>query len=110
MVPVALGRTAATKVFTYYPNMPGNATSKPVEKAALQEQCMHAYYFQDSSRHACQVTTLDHLMCQHNITKVDLLKVMHNLLLHAICKLLTTLFPLLEYDNGLLLGIMEHAM
>lgn len=84
VVAMALGRTAAQKVFTYYPNMPGNATSKPVEKAASQEGCMHAYYFQDSSTHACQVTTLDHLMRDHAITKIDLLKVMHRLLLHAI--------------------------
>ncbi len=102
VVPMALGRTAATKVFTYYPNMPGNATSKPVEKAALQEGCMHAYYFQDYSTHDCQVTTLDHLMSQHAITKIDLLKVMPKSLQHAACKLPNSLLPMkLQYDTDL---------
>ncbi|BDA42418.1 probable sterol 3-beta-glucosyltransferase at C-terminar half [Coccomyxa sp. Obi] len=75
VVPMALGRTATTKDFTYYPRMPGNTTSKPVEKAALQEGCMDASYFEHASTHACQVTTLDDLMRQHAIIKIDLLKV-----------------------------------
>lgn len=75
VVPMALGRVAATTDFTYYPSMPGNSTSKPVEKAALQEGCMHASYFKDATTYACQVTTLDHIMRQHAIKKIDLLKV-----------------------------------
>ncbi len=75
IVPVALGSSAGTAPFTYYPKMPGNSTSRPAEKEALQSGCMHASRFEGASTHACQVITLDDFMRHHAVTQIDLLKV-----------------------------------
>lgn len=78
MAATALGRSTSTKPFTYYPMMPGNSTSRPAEKAALQADCMRAAFFDDASTHSCQVTTLDKFMLDHDITQINLLKVLHS--------------------------------
>jgi hypothetical protein len=75
VLPLALGKTRRSADFTYYPNMPGNSTSRPAEKATLQRGSMDAAFFAESTEYSCQVMTLDDVIQQHGIPSIDLLKV-----------------------------------
>ena len=74
-MPVGLGRERAQKIFTYYPSMPGNATTRPAEKAALQQGSMRPSFFQGARELACKVLSLEELMADQGIERIDLLKV-----------------------------------
>ena len=75
ILPVGLGRETGQRVFTYYPRMPGNSTARPQEKVALQSGSMRPSFFQDAQQVTCEVLTLDDVMTEHGIQRIDLLKV-----------------------------------
>ena len=55
--------------------MPGNSTTRPQEKAALQRGSMSPECFEDALELSCNFLTLDDLMAQLAIEHIDLLKV-----------------------------------
>ncbi len=69
----ALGRIVAPSVLTYYPNMPGNSTLYPQEKAQLQADMMPSTRFQEAEKHTVDVATLQDVL--EDFDRVDLLKV-----------------------------------
>jgi hypothetical protein len=75
LLPVGLGRERARKIFTYYPSMPGNATTRPAEKAALQQGSMRASFFEGAQELACEVLSLEDVIAEQGIERIDLLKV-----------------------------------
>lgn len=68
---------------TYYPVMPGNSTARPGEKWAEQRPAMVAAMgqaaanrcFQGATRVDCPVTTLAQVAREHQLQRIDLLKV-----------------------------------
>ena len=71
----------AEKLFTFYPNMAGNSTTKPVEKLEQKEimnvilpQEKVEYFFQNSEVNG-EVRTLSSVIDELNIETIDLLKV-----------------------------------
>eukprot|EP00898_Chlorokybus_atmophyticus_P000155 jgi/Chlat1/113/Chrsp1S08789 len=64
-----------TLEFTYYPNMPGNATAIPREKEAQQKGVMKPKFFQGSQRYNCQMRTLSSFIRDNDIRLISLLKV-----------------------------------
>lgn len=71
----AVRRTEGEAVFRYYPAMPGNSTCRVHEKQQLQREHMAAHYFTDSQDSVCPVTTISHLIEQHGVHEINLLKV-----------------------------------
>lgn len=75
IVPQAVGQTKGEAVFRYYPAMPGNSTCHVHEKQQLQRRYMAAHFFTNAQDCVCPVTTISHLMDQHGVQEIDLLKV-----------------------------------
>lgn len=76
-LPLGLGSSSGQRTLTYYPRMPGNSTTRPEEKAALQRSSMSPGYFVGAVELSCSFVTLDELMAQTGIEHIHLLKVPH---------------------------------
>lgn len=75
VVSQAVGQAEGEAVFRYYPAMPGNSTCHVVEKQELQRGRMADYFFEGTQDCVCPVTTVSHLLEQHHIQELGLLKV-----------------------------------
>ncbi|GBG81514.1 hypothetical protein CBR_g32503 [Chara braunii] len=61
--------------FTYYPEMPGNSTFKPLEKKALQSAYMVPKFFRNPQLFKCQLKTLSEIICEEALERINLLKI-----------------------------------
>ena len=75
IVPQEVGQTEGEAVFRYYPAMPGNSTCHVHEKQQLQDQHMAAHFFTNADDCVCPVTTISHVVEQHDLHEINLLKV-----------------------------------
>lgn len=75
MLPLAVGAVGGSRTFTYYPQMPGNSTALPGEKAQLQAARMPAARFADQQTWSCPVISVGRIILQEELRRVDLLKV-----------------------------------
>jgi FkbM family methyltransferase len=73
------------KIFTFYPQMAGNSTSRPGEKlvpidAIPDEQSndiedLYSHFFKEVQQVKCQIRTLSSVISELNINSIDLLKI-----------------------------------
>ena len=75
VIPKAVGPKLGELQIRFYPNMPGNSTCHVQEKLELQGDVMPESFFADAEDCVCPVTTVSHLLKDHDISRVDLLKV-----------------------------------
>lgn len=74
-------KNKAERVFTFYPNMPGNSTERPKEKIAQRQVMIDAIgeeqtnYFFQSDRVLGEVRTLSRVIQDLSIDSIDLLKI-----------------------------------
>ena len=104
IVSQAVGHTEGEAMFRYYPAMPGNSTCCVREKEQLQREHMAAHFFADSQDCICPVTTISHLMDQHGVHEVNLLKVR----LHQAVRL-TSVHLVLQLAHDRTLIILMHG-
>lgn len=82
LFPYALGsEDRQERVFTFYPNMPGNSTSRPQDKIAQKDLMVDVfgkeqteYYFQNYSV-SSEVRTLSRVIKDLSVDRIDLLKI-----------------------------------
>ena len=75
VLPLAIGDLSGSRMFTYFPHMPGNSTALPGEKAQLQAAQMPAARFADQQTCSCRVISISDLLSQEKLKHVDLLKI-----------------------------------
>ena len=82
-MPQAVRQAEGEAVFRFYPAMPGNSTCHVMEKQQLQKQHMAQHFFDSSDDCVCSVTTVSHLIDEHNLQEIGLLKVCYASLLRS---------------------------